>query len=444
MRVTDAQLVPGRKRRRGRRSMQQLQRRPHPPSPPKVVSHAMGWDYAPTEGGKTELDRLYDVQLSQIHKILGQPLPPLPKDGSVEPDFFIGFSHYSYRLRDEYRAVIALYLSVPIEAVQLSIAWSGRFDVARFNRSRKVCGVVLSRKLLSPKEGEEGELPDKVKERIAQLIRLINKREEEQLLRSQFCQAGEATPEVEFEVSRREQRLLARLHEWLLAQILRPHLVVIVYGGNYVAEDAARYVEHERQQREMIELKWVKSFHRREVIPQLLSLRMLTSLLSAAVVRGEVENVHVEAGKEDNLLPDPLQTIVRDVGEKAEQCLQQHAGKSYQELSGEKDLPLLLAEDVTPSAVDWLNLTRRALMLHSSAGGANVTAPLPALFVHGAYGGGAQEMRYLQYNKSAMDVLLLHANDVAVKRKIKRRQASGQNRLRIHEEVDGSSSAARG
>ncbi|RNC42282.1 hypothetical protein TcCL_NonESM08088 [Trypanosoma cruzi] len=105
-----------------------------------------GWSYeqVDTRTGRTPLDTLYEERLQRIRAVFESPLPPMPRDGNVSPDFLVGFAHYEYRLRDQYRAVLARALDLPVAAVRLSVAWSGRFDVARFNRVQKVCGVCVA------------------------------------------------------------------------------------------------------------------------------------------------------------------------------------------------------------------------------------------------------------------------------------------------------------
>ncbi|KAH8616914.1 hypothetical protein ERJ75_000430600 [Trypanosoma vivax] len=105
----------------------------------------MGWCYEEVdpETGRTPLDILYEEHLQRIKAVFEHPLPPLPRDGTASPDFLVGFAHYDYRLRDQYRAVIARALDVSVSEVRLSVAWSGRFNVSQFNRVQKVCGVCV-------------------------------------------------------------------------------------------------------------------------------------------------------------------------------------------------------------------------------------------------------------------------------------------------------------
>ncbi|AYU79236.1 hypothetical protein, conserved [Leishmania donovani] len=216
--------------------------------------------------GRTQLEELYKRNLDRIRAILEQPLPAMPQDGSVDPDFFVGFASYSYQLRDQYRAILARELQVPVKAVRLSVAWSGRFDVRLFGRVQKVCGVCLDRQVLlaathsereknpgtelARKEGDfaaktritEADeasslssasaipLPETLHKRMDALVAAINGRRREDLLQVSFFQASPPIPEVEFALTRREHRLLYHLHEWIRRHVLQSALVVVVYG----------------------------------------------------------------------------------------------------------------------------------------------------------------------------------------------------------------------
>lgn len=216
--------------------------------------------------GKTQLEELYERTRDRIRAILEGPLPAMPQDGSVDPDFFVGFTSYSYQLRDQYRAILARELQVPVKALRLSVAWSGRFDVQRFGRAQKVCGVCLDRRVLlaathserekGPGTGlgrKEGDfdaktripeadeasssssasalpLPEALQKRIHALVATINGRRREDLLQMSFFQASPPIPEVEFALTRREHRLLYHLHEWIRRHVLQSAVVVVVYG----------------------------------------------------------------------------------------------------------------------------------------------------------------------------------------------------------------------
>ncbi|SYZ66318.1 hypothetical_protein (plasmid) [Leishmania braziliensis MHOM/BR/75/M2904] len=313
--------------------------------------------------GRTQLEELYERNLDRIRVILEQPLPVMPQDGSIDPDLFVGFAFYSYQLRDQYRAVLARELQVPVKAVRLSVAWSGRFDVRRFGRVQKVCGVCLDRQALlaathgetekSPGSGlrrKEGDLAaqtpivevddaasplsETLQHRIHALVATINGRKREDLLRVSFFQASLPIPEVEFALTRREHRLLHRLHEWIRRHVLQRAVVVVVYGvppppppttatGTRSASATAgswsdsserkggtcdtagatrgdapqrdRYALWQRlcsarttaQKREVQE-KWLRLFHRRKLVPSMISLTELATEVAVAVVRGEV------------------------------------------------------------------------------------------------------------------------------------------------------------
>lgn len=320
-----------------------------------------GWglETVDTATGKTALEELYDRNLSRIHRVLEQPLPPMPQDGSVDPDFFVGFASYSYQLRDQYRAVIARELQVPVKAVRLSIAWSGRFNVKRFNRVQKVCGVYLDRNTLAgvsedptrshasveTKKGKDvkeqagrparqshpssssspsshNALPEVVAQRITALVTAINTQKREDLLQVQLFQASPPIPEVEFALTRQEHRLLYRLHEWTRHNVLQRTVAVVVYGapptplppspqtsGEASREAGAsrdkvvrhhydqwqrRATEESAAQHREVQSRWLRLFHRREVVPLVLSLTELATRVAVAVARGEVTGVACE------------------------------------------------------------------------------------------------------------------------------------------------------
>ncbi|KAG5478041.1 hypothetical protein LSCM4_05439 [Leishmania orientalis] len=230
------------------------------------VTAGWGLEDVSCRTGRTQLEELYERNADRIRAILEQPLPAMPQDGSVDPDFFVGFASYSYQLRDQYRAVLARELQVPVRAVRLSVAWSGRFDVRRFGRVQKVCGVCLDRQVLvAAAHGEreknpgaglgrdesgfaaktriiaDGEaalpssastlpLPEALQKRIQALVAAINGRRRDDLLQVSFFQASPPIPEVEFALTRREHRLLFYLHEWIRRRVLQSAVVAVVYG----------------------------------------------------------------------------------------------------------------------------------------------------------------------------------------------------------------------
>ncbi|KPA79223.1 putative mitochondrial hypothetical protein [Leptomonas pyrrhocoris] len=329
----------------------------HGSAPPDTEQEAVqprgepGWGLETVNAitGKTALEELYDRNLSRIHGILERPLPPMPHDGSVDPDFFVGFASYSYQLRDQYRAVIARELHVPVKAVRLSVAWSGRFNVKRFGRVQKVCGVCLDRTALSGandgavkekatnttntpdfteqekdanKASASDGLPDAIQQRIAQFVSAINTHKREDLLQVQLFQASPPIPEVEFALTRQEHRLVYHLHEWVRRHVLQRAVAVVVYGvppsplstqalpkeSTKLAEAATlekeirhRYEmwqqkaseESAAQQRE-VQSRWLRLFHRRELVPAVLSLTELATRVAIAVVRGDVSGVRLE------------------------------------------------------------------------------------------------------------------------------------------------------
>jgi hypothetical protein len=303
-----------------------------------------GWglEEVDTITGRTALEELYDRHLTRIHRILEQPLPPMPHDGSVDPDFFVGFASYSYQLRDQYRAVIARELQVPVRAVRLSVAWSGRFNVKRFGRVQKVCGVYLDRGELStatrqtvtntddkttgtssssPSSSQDA-LSDVLLQRIAAFIAAINTHKREDLLQVQLFQASPPIPEVEFALTRLEHRLVYHLHEWLRRHVLQRAVAVIVYGvppaslpapqlsgevqhhpkqKSAPADSTAhgmdmqhRYdvwrkaaLDHTEAQHREIQSRWLRLFHQRKVVADVRSLTELATAVAIAVVRGD-------------------------------------------------------------------------------------------------------------------------------------------------------------
>ncbi|KPI89213.1 hypothetical protein ABL78_1706 [Leptomonas seymouri] len=299
--------------------------------------------------GKTALEELYDRNLSRIHSILEKPLPPMPQDGSVNPDFFVGFASYNYQLRDQYRAVIARELHVPVRAVRLSVAWSGRFNVKRFGRVQKVCGVCLDRAVVLHASEDANEdrgidstdaqastdernntarvlasddLPDALQQRIAALISAINANNREDLLQVQLFQASPPIPEVEFALSRQEHRLVYHLHEWIRRHVLQRVVAVVVYGmppsplppqrstkestntatmtasegdvHRHYALWLQRASEASAAQYREVQSRWLRLFHRRKVVPAVLSLTELATGLAIAVVDGDVPGVGLE------------------------------------------------------------------------------------------------------------------------------------------------------
>lgn len=523
----------------------------------------MGWQYDEVDPatGDTALDTLYRSHLDRIRRILEQPLPPIPRDGHVHPDFFVGFGHYHHRLRDEYRALIARALQVPVAAVRLSVAWSGRFDVTRFARVQKVCGVSLDRTLLQCADGataahhsnrqavrsvaecavvgerkaeEEATLPADVTERISAFVATVNTRRSEALLHAQLLQASEAIPEVEFALSRREHRLLSHLHNWLQTKVLRRSLAVVVYGGGEAAasppssssrgctgtpppsSSTPREIEaalrtsrqsaaiEAAQQRRYIEQRWLKAFHSRRTVPQMVSLTSLATLVARAVLVGEVSpalTIITETGDSGDtrtsseLLPTSVVAMLEQLRvpllqgnelaetadpEAVERPLPPEAWAS--DVFGDDATLSALPLNTQAAAASWLRLVQDAVFLHgagvvsaaaaagscrassltgtssgtpdglelhtttmgadgpaappsSDVGATRCVGQLPALFVHGAYAGGLREMQYLQRNKAAMDALLLHPNDVVIKKAFASRMRNGHQRLRMHEEV---------
>ncbi|KAG5477803.1 hypothetical protein LSCM1_05103 [Leishmania martiniquensis] len=224
---------------------------------PSAAAHDVttGWglEDVSCRTGRTRLEELYERNLERIRAIMEQPLPPMPQDGSVSPDLFVGFASYSYQLRDQYRAVLARELQVPVKAVRLSVAWSGRFDVRHFGRVQKVCGVYVDREVLLaaacserdcdakmrtaeedaaslPSPASASPLPETHRKRIHALVAAINKRGRDDLLQASFFQASLPIPEVEFALTRREHRILFCLHEWIRRRVLQRAVAVVVYG----------------------------------------------------------------------------------------------------------------------------------------------------------------------------------------------------------------------
>ncbi|RNF00182.1 hypothetical protein TraAM80_07763 [Trypanosoma rangeli] len=379
-----------------------------------------GWSYEQVDAatGRTPLDKLYEERLQRIQAVFESPIPPLPRDGNVSPDFLVGFAHYEYRLRDQYRAVLARALDVPVVAVRLSVAWGGRFDVTRFNRVQKVCGVCVA--------PEQAPSTAELQERMKRVVRAINERQSESLLSAHLVQASEAIPEVEFAAAERDAVVAERVHQWLREHVLRPHLVVVLHGANNDAK-AVHYGaapppngELERQ-RAFIE-KWLKAFSQRRIVPHILSLERLTQLFQEAVRQGVVKGVAM-------LQPQD------DLGEAAVRTKERDAAAKFNPTTFTATSPAEEAETFVKSlSVEDADACRR-LLCRAVLRRYDNRAVFPLLFLHGECAGGAEEMRYLLHNREALDAVLLHPNDVAFKKKFMNRFRSSHSRLRMAEEM---------
>lgn len=164
----------------------------------RVEVEGPGWslerDVDPTTG-ESPMETVYSQEQLRYYKLLVCETGELPKeaymDGSISPHFFVGFSHYDYRLRDVYRAIIAKQLSsmkdrvegrssglcgstsassstssfpltIGIQDVHLSVSWSGRFNPKLFHRVQRVCGVRLllpSSSSFSDRDGLKNPVP---------------------------------------------------------------------------------------------------------------------------------------------------------------------------------------------------------------------------------------------------------------------------------------------
>ncbi|CCW65986.1 unnamed protein product [Phytomonas sp. Hart1] len=528
---------------RGRPATRTPDSMPSSTTPPEKTANTpggMGWDYEMVDPvtGKTSIDLLYESHLDRIQQILERPLPPMPPDGHINPDFFVGFLYYNYRLRYQYRSTIAQELQLPVQAVKLSVAWSGRFDVSRFNQVQKVCGIYLDRGLLpgasshstgkaGPQDETDSRLSDAIQERMAALIQAINARRTPHLLQTQLFQASSAIPEVEFALSRREHRLRTHLYHWIHPNILGSSLAVIVQGGDLelyrayarrgsgpvdptprasfdgpptpaYAEWLTGEIDASARQGRFVDRHWLGQFHSREIIPRRLSLRGVAALVTWAILQGEVgplrlprhpeaslaeknagasqggnpsglsheEEPGAAATQDEGLLSeaqvrlleycrDHLQSgVQRNQMEPEPRTGEEKGSVSSQMFSaeaclfGNDDFMHGLEQSLQSTALQWICTIRRALFLHdegtsvadgfTSSGTSSIS--LPALFVHRAYAGGLVEMRYLRSNKAAMDALLLHPNDIVMKKAFARQLRNGYQRLRIYEEMDTSQS----
>lgn len=500
--------------------------------PPSSTS-AMGWSYdvVDPQSGKTSLDVLYERHFNHIHRILEQPLPPLPRDGNMNPDFFMGFAVYRYTLRDQYRAVVAKALGIQVAAVRLSVAWSGRFDVRHFSKAQKVCGIWLDRRRLADTTTEsatmdDDALPPLLQEKITGLINAVNACNRPDLLGVQLIQASMALPEVEFAISRREHRLLFHLHQWIRATLLQRHLVVVVLGcppprqhesataattsgargkqggaGVVTAArlngdaqvEAATTLSHVLQQwmdsetrevaaqRQLIESRWLKQLHNREVVPEVILLTDVATRLAHAIAAGEMALLHGRGGEaasspdatggdgtgdggsrdEDTgyqVAPErmPLGSREEPLLDSVTHELLCRVGAEHRPSAGDRaerrnalgDAVFLssLPQTLQNAAVKWVRVVYQALFFRDahfdgelstssdSAVALRVRASLPAFFAHGVYAGGKDEMLYLQHNKAAMDALLLHPHDVSLRKKFMSRMRSGHRRMRMQEE----------
>ncbi|EAN84504.1 hypothetical protein, conserved, partial [Trypanosoma cruzi] len=320
----------------------------------------------------------------------------------------------------QYRAVLARALDLPVAAVRLSVAWSGRFDVTRFNRVQKVCGVCVA----------SGNTPHmaELQERIRRVVRAINERQSESFLASHLVQASGAIPEVEFAATERDAIVAERVHRWLCENILRPHLVVVVYGANNDARNGSNSNGVQKngdlaRQRAFIEEKWLKAFYHRRVVPHVLSFSRLKELFQDAVRRGEVEGVALLQPKSN---PDEE---ARDAKKSLEAEAKSGPTASATAAPAEKSgtpVKLLALDDEAA----WHTLLRSAVFRRCD----NRVA-FPLLFIHGDSVGGVEEMRYLLHNREALDAVLLHPNDVAFKKKFMSRFRSSHSRLRMAEEM---------
>lgn len=125
---------------------------------------AKGWSFdheVHPRTGESAVEQVYAREQLRYQMLLSNENGALPAaayaDGSISPHFFVGFSHYDYRLRDVYRAILAKHLSAGVRHrglsssipllgasnIQLSVSWSGRFHPKAFHRVQRVCGVRL-------------------------------------------------------------------------------------------------------------------------------------------------------------------------------------------------------------------------------------------------------------------------------------------------------------
>ncbi|KAK7195592.1 hypothetical protein NESM_000487900 [Novymonas esmeraldas] len=544
--------------------------REHDDAAPRAKGDAteQGWglEAVDTLTGRTQLEALYESHADRIRAILEQPLPPMPRDGSVEPDFFVGFATYSYQLRDQYRAVLARELQVPVRAVRLSVAWSGRFDVRRFGRVQRVCGVCLDRQLLRRSERRDGgtdagqddhgvpaaephavddghlaaasPLPEAMQQRIGALVAAINSRRREDLLQVQLFQASPPLPEVEFALTRKEHRLVYHLHTWLKRRVLRRAVLVVVYGvppppqqqqqpqssasvasahgapsspeprgaGDTASTAVVDAYAHWQNlcrtraaaQRREVEVRWLRLFHRRRLVPAVVSLTELATEMAAAVRRGDVLPRHggpeaaetaaaatatataaaarvasTSAERETvlcELLDEALSAVVERIAAAAAaaavaplaetaplQCFADVLAPPPPDESTRTAAAAALLQPTSAAeqaaVLRWVRLVYQALVLHETHSSGDASAAttrvshgvsLPALFAQGVYAGGEEEVSYLQHNSAAMDALLLHPHETSYKKKFVSRMRNGHRRPRMEEEESAASSSQRG
>lgn len=347
------------------------------------------WSYETIDpvSGKTTLEASYEKNRAAILELFEKPLPTLPDDGNVHPHFLVGFGHYSYRLRDQYRSVLAGRLGLHPSEVRLSIAWGGRFDVSRLRNCRKVCGVVLEplaaalATLSGHAEGDSVTAEAKAAAKdvakqwddtIRRFVSVVAKRKDAELLNLHMIAAGEAIPEVAFT----QMNLLHRALADAIAEVSRRTLVLFVY-------------EH-ASERQRMEQEWLKAFVDRKAIPEILSL-----------------------------------------GELLEQCKQhllqlQESGSEQYNRDG-TDFEKLVANVTTADVTAALGKLSHGL--HH----------LPALFCNGVHVGSTYQIQFLMKQRSVLDTILLRPNDIHFAAKYVSGRANGGTG---HREVIRTSEAA--
>ncbi|CUG88121.1 Hypothetical protein, putative [Bodo saltans] len=222
------------------------------------------YDHVNAATGKTPLEERFDAATQKVRDIFDKPLPDLPlDDGSIEPDVLVGFAFYNFRLRDQYRSIIAKMLGLHASEVVLSVGWSGRFDVSRFANCQKVCGVRIKRSNQQQQKdsssspttatssmnrddekmypaGEEVRsereqtrplepLSPELQSRIESFVHTARKRKDESLLNLHIINAATALKEVQFSKRNAEvEAVLSFLKHNM--QLFSQHQVVILHN----------------------------------------------------------------------------------------------------------------------------------------------------------------------------------------------------------------------
>jgi hypothetical protein len=368
----------------------------HPAYAEKETVEDLPWEYdhVNVTTGKTSLEERFDAATQKVRDIFDKPLPDLPSDdGSIEPDLLVGFAFYNFRLRDQYRAMIAKMLGLHAGEVELSVGWSGRFDVSRFSNCQKVCGVRIRRASQAPQptsteaggqfnvRGGERQprepLSSELQGRIEEFIHAARKRKDESLLSLHIINATAALKEVQFTKRNAEVDAILRFLQDDL-QLFTQHQAVIIHNDT------------------TSELQWVegrgeKIFRDRKVVPHVVSVRELCQRVAAAAADASVAALQ------------PLRE------------------------SASAQLPSTTGGSAPPQPPTTTNITSGVLAALARATREGVVR-FPAVFCNGSHVGSIPQMTYLQSNVRAFDAILLRPNDISIAKKFISRLGGDQRR----------------